>query len=304
MTISPARLAANQQNAQRSTGPKTEAGKNRSRLNAFRHGLAGAGDLIGPGEDVAEIHERTAAFIAELGAPGRTGAILARRAALLSVRMETCAARDLAASSANAQAARDQFDADRLAALSGWIETLDAEPADEETLSAALLGLEESPEGLTHLIGAWLVLRTAINGNDHAAAARAGRWLNLHEKLTAGPLIGRIDIELARLRRVGEALGDAAAQVDRERATVGLLARFDPAPEATLARRYEAAAERGMYRALRAIHELRRDPARVDVIPPALTSPAPQPSSPTPELARPVEVPASLGGFALKPLLS
>jgi len=32
-------LQANQANAQHSTGPKTEAGKNRSRLNAGRHGL-------------------------------------------------------------------------------------------------------------------------------------------------------------------------------------------------------------------------------------------------------------------------
>src|ERR1041385_702305 len=33
-------IAANRANAQKSTGPKTEGGKSRSRRNAYRHGLA------------------------------------------------------------------------------------------------------------------------------------------------------------------------------------------------------------------------------------------------------------------------
>ena len=35
-------IAANRQNAKQSTGPKTKSGKNRSRQNALRHGLASA----------------------------------------------------------------------------------------------------------------------------------------------------------------------------------------------------------------------------------------------------------------------
>jgi hypothetical protein len=38
---SPAQLNANVANAQKSTGPKTEKGKHRTRLNAYRHGLTG-----------------------------------------------------------------------------------------------------------------------------------------------------------------------------------------------------------------------------------------------------------------------
>ena len=37
MPVSPDQLAANQANSQKSTGPRTPAGKERSRLNAFRH---------------------------------------------------------------------------------------------------------------------------------------------------------------------------------------------------------------------------------------------------------------------------
>src|SRR6202050_748902 len=38
---SPAQLTANVANAQKSSGPKTEKGKHRTRLNAYRHGLTG-----------------------------------------------------------------------------------------------------------------------------------------------------------------------------------------------------------------------------------------------------------------------
>ncbi len=37
-TLTPARLAANRRNAQKSTGPRTAQGKTRSRLNGLRHG--------------------------------------------------------------------------------------------------------------------------------------------------------------------------------------------------------------------------------------------------------------------------
>ena len=47
-----ARSARNRANASRSTGPKTEAGKHRSSLNALRHGLTGH-TIVLPAEDLA-----------------------------------------------------------------------------------------------------------------------------------------------------------------------------------------------------------------------------------------------------------
>ena len=58
---SPAQINANTLNAQLSTGPKTEAGKATSKLNAFRHGLTG-GTVVLPTEDM-EAYQR---FCAEI----------------------------------------------------------------------------------------------------------------------------------------------------------------------------------------------------------------------------------------------
>ncbi len=58
--VSDGKVAANRANAQSSTGPKTEAGKRRSSLNAFRHGLTGQIHIATPeGMDAFRKHCET-----------------------------------------------------------------------------------------------------------------------------------------------------------------------------------------------------------------------------------------------------
>lgn len=61
-------LVANRANAQRSTGPRTEAGKAASRGNALKHGLT-ASQVVIPGEDPRAYDEFCAQLIEEI-APG------------------------------------------------------------------------------------------------------------------------------------------------------------------------------------------------------------------------------------------
>jgi hypothetical protein len=56
-----ARTARNRANASHSTGPKTEAGKKRSSLNAYRHGLTGQ-TIILPAEDLVAYQAFTRTF--------------------------------------------------------------------------------------------------------------------------------------------------------------------------------------------------------------------------------------------------
>ncbi len=60
--ISPKQQAANQRNAQKSTGPRTEDGKARTSLNALRHGIYGRPNAIRRGE-LAEDEKEVTEFI-------------------------------------------------------------------------------------------------------------------------------------------------------------------------------------------------------------------------------------------------
>ena len=60
-----ARIARNRENASHSTGPKTEAGKQRSSLNALRHGLTGH-TIVLPTEDLAAYQRFTKRFFDDL----------------------------------------------------------------------------------------------------------------------------------------------------------------------------------------------------------------------------------------------
>jgi hypothetical protein len=65
MTVSAAKLEANRRNSKKSCGPRTEAGKNRSKLNAVTHGMR-AETLVLVDEDPQALEERRAAWIDRL----------------------------------------------------------------------------------------------------------------------------------------------------------------------------------------------------------------------------------------------
>ena len=66
---SPKKIQANRQNALKSTGPKTQQGKDIARLNSTKHGLLSKEALL-PGEDAdafAELSERLRAELQPVG---------------------------------------------------------------------------------------------------------------------------------------------------------------------------------------------------------------------------------------------
>ena len=75
---SPAKMAAAVQNAQKSTGPKTEEGKRRSRMNALKHGLTAKTVLL-PEEHPAEFQELLVGWFDSIGPQDRLEASLVER---------------------------------------------------------------------------------------------------------------------------------------------------------------------------------------------------------------------------------
>ena len=67
MATSQARIDANRRNAQKSTGPRTPAGKSQSRRNSFKHGMSADGPVAR--DDLrAELAGEFQATVGEIGA--------------------------------------------------------------------------------------------------------------------------------------------------------------------------------------------------------------------------------------------
>ncbi len=89
--LSDARLRANRANAKKSTGPKTEAGKTRSALNATRHGILSQVIHL-PEEELNSYHEFTEQYVSSLNPVGMVETQLANSCADLQFRLHRLAA--------------------------------------------------------------------------------------------------------------------------------------------------------------------------------------------------------------------
>src|SRR5580692_3790598 len=84
-------IAANRQNAQHSSGAKTEVGRNHSRMNALRHGLTGQVTTM-TDEDRAAHDQFSEALIKDLAPEGAMETQLAQRVATDSWRLNRISA--------------------------------------------------------------------------------------------------------------------------------------------------------------------------------------------------------------------
>ena len=293
MIVSDARIAANRANAQKSTGPKTAEGKERSRCNAVKHGLTGEGVAL-CSEDAAEIERRFLGLQAEFRPRTEGGRTLVKRVAMLSVRLERSAVHEAAAISKNVRAAVSDFDEARETAVDELFASLAENPGP------ALRRLARTPEGVERMVDAWMDLREDLKFADgsrwtaeHVAMAvnlsgrksggfgvarpealgraalgdfsllDAGEGAGLDPKdrrsWARGMMVGLIETEARKLLAHRETLDFEAIEADRDSSPARAL--FDASKEACLARKYEAAAAREMYRALRDLRAIEAEAA-------------------------------------------
>jgi hypothetical protein len=84
--LTPAKLAANRRNAQRSCGPRTQDGRARASANALKHGFRSRRILL-PGESAAEFEQFEAALHADFAPDGPLEEALVDRITLLLWRL-------------------------------------------------------------------------------------------------------------------------------------------------------------------------------------------------------------------------
>ena len=81
------RAEANRRNAQKSTGPRTAAGKERARFNAVKHGMRARTHIL-PGEDPVALQARMDAWTNDLKPADEVERFLVHRAVQLSWQLE------------------------------------------------------------------------------------------------------------------------------------------------------------------------------------------------------------------------
>jgi len=163
------RVAANQQNAQKSTGPRTTEGKAHSRRNALKHGLAGEGDVL-PVADEALFAERLHLWTIDARPQGDIEQYLVASAALASVRLDRCAHHEFAVMTRKRRRATQRWETRQARKLNKLLDQWDKEP--DETLAH----LQESILGCDWLVDRWDELDQALSSSDgwtgdHAALA-------------------------------------------------------------------------------------------------------------------------------------
>ena len=295
MPCSTVQAESNRRNAEKSTGPRTAEGKAASRRNALKHGLTGAGVVL-PHEDAAEVERRLEALDTDMGPKNELARRFVAKVAHAFVRLDRCADHETKTIAYAMRRAEAAFDDERLAEAEKAMSWIAAEPA---THARRLRG---SPEGIDLLVGRLEGLKADLASPDNVAwsfhhceqfhhflglrrvdvphtRARAlglavsGDFKELKPDdqpelpaserriWAADRLIELVEAETAKLRDLKETIDLDAIALDRTEAPMRAL--FNPGKDAILARKYEAAIDRGLYRSLDEFREAQTIPPQV-----------------------------------------
>ncbi|WZO95742.1 hypothetical protein EP7_002710 [Isosphaeraceae bacterium EP7] len=269
LIVSTARLEANRRNAMRSTGPKTEEGKAKSRRNSLVHGLAAT--TLHPMQDAEAFARRAEQFQSSLRPMNAFEVNLVETVAAETVRIERCRNEEHLARDFKARRAGHCWADERRAETANFARALPRKP------DVIAPRLASTAPGCDWLLARWDALGLAL---DHA-----GGWTDDQNKLALDLLGIPLDLRddhlitpldpaagvllLDHLRelvadkiddlqaRKHETL-DAIEDEQKEATTLGLSAVDDPT--LILLRRYETASFRRLRWAIALLHQGRHKP--------------------------------------------
>jgi hypothetical protein len=295
MPCSEAQAESNRRNAEKSTGPRTAEGKAASRRNAWKHGLTGAGVVL-PHEDTDEVARRLEALETDMGPKNELARRFVAKVAHAFNRLDRCAEHETKAIAYAMRKAEAAFDDERKAESEKALSWIAAEPATNARR------LRSTPEGIDLLIGRLEGLRSDLAGPydvtwsfhhceqfhhyqglrrsdvPHTRARALGLAVTGHfQELkpddlpdlptderriwAADRLIELVNIELDQLKALKETINLDAIALDRSEAPMRAL--FNPGKDAILARKYEAAINRDLYRSLDEFRQAQAIPPEV-----------------------------------------
>jgi hypothetical protein len=173
--VSERKRNANRANALKSTGPRTIAGKAKSRFNALTHGMR-AEMLVLPTEDPAAFEAERQGWIEDWKPKSQTRMALVELAVAQSWRLKRCMRVEAARLTKIADEAAEVYDAKLNARLDHGLRLIESEPL------AGLKALGSDPSGIQLLADAWNVLGSAVEYGPRGwnkFEAHHGRLMNL-----------------------------------------------------------------------------------------------------------------------------
>ena len=296
MSASEAQIVANRANSLKSCGPRSEAGKLRSRRNALRHGMAGQGVVMLP-EDEVKLRDREETWGDSFRPETEVEDYLVGLAVHHSVKLDRCMAVESTAARDSADRAVRDFGPTRYARIAAVESEIRQWDRVAETLATAGTLYRDDLDRLRALLAVGrpsdvpepsdivTLAREAATGPKPSAlpSARSPSAQAPQTPPTApspwtqGPARVPADRALGARRVLAELIAGGRADRVRERdrlieelrspealAIARTLASFDIGPVATLARRYETSGELGLYRALKHLEQVRKRRAQND----------------------------------------
>ena len=164
--LSPAQKAeVNRQNAAKSTGPTSVDGKNQSRANAFKHGFAGGGVVLGE-DEIRAVDLHTGAWVKELGVTSMIKYEIIKTGVTAWVLSQSCMVRIARLSALQAKFTDATWDVEH------EIEAWDLGQKLQRNPAKYIKKLRATKHGCQWLIGSWRDLLLV--------ALRPGRWKPEH----------------------------------------------------------------------------------------------------------------------------
>ncbi len=265
MSTSDRKIRANRRNAEKSTGPNTDEGKETSRANAYKHGLSGAGVVMGADEAEA-VAQRAEAWRPEFRPDSPVKEWAFEQVVIHSMRIDQCQSQQQTAREFEAMRAESVWEIDQDASAAVLGDRLARKP---EMTARQLL---RTKAGCSWMMEQWSSLGRILDAGHDWTDEQRHHALDL----TGAPRFGRdeaplnhpkqlVETQFARLNNLIATHHDNLDAFERSAAAKGCPGSLSKT--ISLLRRYEAACLKRFNAARKMLGAVAVDPQTEEAVP-------------------------------------